>query len=379
MDKLDIGMLDAQERWAFVVSSEWRATLQTLAGMSLVSSVVVVGTMGWIFWRHRRYLDRLSLRVSGVVAIADLLGALAQILMLNNDLMIGQTADGLRFILWLSMFSSLLSAFLIMSMAMQLHLSTLTKVRVRVYTGMEKFYIPGSVLLAVLLPSIAVGMMQGMYWIPWLHSFNWPVAAWKKRLVLWACNYIWLTLAIIYAAIVAFLLALRIRAMWRNSAEIVAEPRLPEKWSWAHLAESTRPSQDVESPLTKSDESTFSGGGALAHSSVCTAKTGRGYLLTLMESDSLTGRPMAIRTYIDKQRFLRSVQRLACYPLVPLLTQLGVVAMNMPAEPSRGLYIYGTAMAATAGMFNLAVFLLNPALPDIWTDAVRRRDPMVYA
>ncbi|KAJ1718450.1 hypothetical protein LPJ53_006512, partial [Coemansia erecta] len=81
------------------------------------------------------------------------------------------------------------------------------------------------------------------------------------------------------------------------------------------------------------------------------------------------GGPVAVRSYVDKRKFLRSIQRLALYPLVPVLTLLGMVVMNMVDEPTKAMYVYATVMAATGGMMNLVVFALNPALPDIWREA----------
>ncbi|KAJ2882578.1 hypothetical protein H4R27_003361 [Coemansia aciculifera] len=174
--------------WSFVVSDQWVMTIQSLAIVSLISSAFVLTVMAHIAHRHRKYLQCLSLRVSGYVAIADLLSSVAQIVMLQNDLMMRQTASGLRFILWLSMFSTLLFVFLTLTISIQLHLSMLTKVRVVVYMRLEHWYVPVSIILAALLPAIAVAQMRGIYWVPYMHAFNWPAESWVRHLVLWMCN-----------------------------------------------------------------------------------------------------------------------------------------------------------------------------------------------
>ncbi|KAJ2831241.1 hypothetical protein FBU31_002315 [Coemansia sp. 'formosensis'] len=367
--------------WAFVVSDKWVMTIQSLAIVSLISSVFVLAAIAHIAHRHGKYLKRLSLRVSGYVAMADLLSSVAQIVMLQNNLMMDQTESGLRFILWLSMFSTLLFVFLTLAISIQLHLSTLTKIRVAVYMRLERWYVPMSVFLAALLPAIAVAQMRGIYWVPYMHAFNWPAESWVRRLVLWMCNYVWVVLTIAYCSGVAILLSLRIWAMWRSSVEVIAAPRMPEKWDWNRLtsASSVRESHDAET-LKDSGSSQFSvgdGGAGLFSPTIGrrqslepAGSSRRGYLVTVVGGhEGPGGAAMAVRSYVDKRRFLRSVQRLACYPLVPIITQLGVVAMNMTAEPSRGLYVYGTAMACLGGLLNLLVFMLNPALPDIWRDS----------
>ncbi|KAJ2004719.1 hypothetical protein H4R26_002350 [Coemansia thaxteri] len=372
--------LGGMGEWAFVVSDQWVLAIQSLAIVSLMSSVAVLAAVGLIARRHGKYLRRLSLRVSGYVALADLLSAVAQITMLQNDLMMRQSAAGLRFILWLSMSSTLLFVFLTLAIAVQLHLSTLTRVRVAAYMRLERVYVPASVALAAALPAVAVALMQGIFWVPYMHAFSWPADAWARRLVLWLCSYAWIVGTIAYCAAVALCLSLRIAAMWRNSVEVIAEPRMPEKWDWSRLTSaSTRASHDTLSESTACDSAdalrkdprtplaaaaTDSSGRVSISGSMGVGAPRRGYLVTVMGSG-----PVAVRSYVDKARFLRSVQRLACYPLVPIITQLGVVAMNMTSEPSRGLYIYGTAMACLSGLLNLLVFLLNPALPDIWRDA----------
>ncbi|KAJ2439904.1 hypothetical protein GGF42_007802, partial [Coemansia sp. RSA 2424] len=346
------GIMGDSSEWAFVVSDRWVLTIQSLAIVSLISSVAVLVVIAHIAHRHRKYLQRLSLRVSGYVAFADLLSSISQIVMLQNDLMMGQSRSGLRFILWLSMFSTLMFVFLTLAISIQLHLSTLTKMRVAAYMRLERWYVPVSVVLAALLPAIAVAQMRGIYWVPYMHAFNWPAESWARRLVLWMCNYVWVVLTIAYCSGVSLLLSLRIWAMWRSSVEVIAAPRMPEKWDWNRLtsASSVRESNDVET-LKDSAASEYSvvgdgggggggGGGAGLFSPTYAAgrrqslepirDTGsrRGYLVTVIgnggSSGSSGGAAVAVRSYVDKRRFLRSVQRLACYPLVPIITQLGV-------------------------------------------------------
>ncbi|KAJ2828591.1 hypothetical protein GGI24_002355, partial [Coemansia furcata] len=84
------------DEWAFVVSDKWVMTIQSLAIVSLISSVFVLAAIAHIAHRHGKYLKRLSLRVSGYVAIADLLSSVAQIVMLQNNVMMDQTESGLR-------------------------------------------------------------------------------------------------------------------------------------------------------------------------------------------------------------------------------------------------------------------------------------------
>ncbi|PIA17158.1 hypothetical protein COEREDRAFT_80845 [Coemansia reversa NRRL 1564] len=368
---------EPKDTWGFVVSSEWITAIQTLACLSLISSVAVICTISWIIRRHRKYLDRLSLHISGYVALADMLNSLTQILMLHDDLMMSQNSHGLRFISWLSMFSTLLFVFLTLSISLQLHLSTLTNVRVGVYMRLEKYYVPASITLATILPAIAVSQMHGLKWVPLMHTFDWPMSLSQRRVILWMCNYVWIAITIVYCAGVAGLLSLRIRRMWKDSVEVVATPRMPEKWDWARLTASVRPSNETaafsitdtlsttEAGATLPEHILFTPQPSLGPTSGTNTLSGRGYLVTLLGSDEHSGRVVAIQSHVDKRRFLRSVQRLACYPMVPVISQLGVVAMNMTAAPKKGLYIYGSAMASTSGLLNLAVFLLNPALPDI--------------
>ncbi|KAJ2899459.1 hypothetical protein GGI21_000116 [Coemansia aciculifera] len=374
-------IMGGASEWSFVVSDQWVMAIQSLAIVSLISSAVVLIVVAHIAYRHSKYLQRLSLRVSGYVALGDLLSSIAQIIMLQNNLMMEQTESGLRFILWLSMFSTLLFVFLTLSISIQLHLSTLTNIRVAAYMRLERWYVPASVVLAAVLPAIAVAQMRGIFWVPYMHAFSWPAESWVRRLVLWMCNYVWVVLTIAYCSGVSLLLSLRIWAMWRSSVEVIAAPRMPEKWDWNRLtsASSIRESHDAETLKDSGSTSEFSVGAGLFSPTATDERrrqslepmrdsnSRRGYLVTTLNGNNAA--TVAVRSYVDKRRFLRSVQRLACYPLVPIVTQLGVVAMNMTAEPSKGLYVYGTAMACLSGLLNMLVFLLNPALPDIWRDA----------
>ncbi|KAJ2794144.1 hypothetical protein H4R20_006322 [Coemansia guatemalensis] len=167
--------------------------------------------------------------------------------------------------------------------------------------------------------------------------------------------------------------------MWKDSVEVVATPRMPEKWDWARLTASVRPSHETEAlSLTDTLSANETGARLPRHMSLApldpasgsSTLSGRGYLVTLLGSDQDSGRVVAIQSHVDKRRFLRSVQRLACYPMVPVISQLGIVAVNMTSVPKKGFYIYGSALASTSGMLNLVVFLLNPALPDILKDCV---------
>ncbi|KAJ2784856.1 hypothetical protein H4R18_000890 [Coemansia javaensis] len=336
-----LGQLDS--KWRFAVTAEWSRAVEALAGVSLGCSVLVLAAVGFVAARHPKHLGRLSLRVSGYMAGATAAIAAAQIAMQHNALMLAASRGALRAVAWCSMFGTLAFVFLTCSIALQLHLTTLTRVRPQVYMRLERLYVPGSLALAAALPSVAVGLMRDISWDPLLRAFSWPTAGWRLRLTLWMCEYAWVVLVIVYCAAVAVLLSLRILQMWRNSVEVV--PAAPERWDWARL---TRPGRAP-------DRGSSAAGG---------------YMVTLVGSDAATGRAVAVRSYVDKRRFLMSIQRLACYPLVPVLTLLGTVAMNMSRQPVRGLYVYGTVTAAMTGTLNLAVFLLNPALPDIVCDAL---------
>ncbi|KAJ2761588.1 hypothetical protein IWQ57_006009 [Coemansia nantahalensis] len=350
----------------FVVTPAWSAAVQVLAVLSLVASALVLGAVGWIWVRHKKYLSRLSLRVSGYVALADMLNAAMAIVLQHNPVMLAASRGVLRLILWAYMFSTLAGVFLTLSISVQLHLSTFTRVRVGTYMRLERFYVPASFLVAAILPAIQVAVMRGISWDPLMHSFKWPTDVWRVRLALWMCSYAWIVATIVYCAAIALLVSLRIWQMWRNSVEIAAAadaPRVPEKWDWSRLAASP-PTSVAGSQCTLE-------AGPETPVSPQTPGTGRpGYVVTLTGSDSKTGQPVAVRTFVDKRRFLMSMQRLACYPLVPVITQLGTVAMNMTSAPVRSLYIYGTTAPAALGLLNLVVFLLNPALPDILRDAV---------
>ncbi|KAJ1953155.1 hypothetical protein EC988_003153 [Linderina pennispora] len=357
--------------------------------------------MGYFIVSYRKYLKRFSLQVSGYVALADMINSILQIVMLQNSVMTKLSAHGLRFILWLTMFSTLLFVFLTFAISLQLHLSTLTQVRVRVYMRLEKFYVPICVALATVLPAIVVGQTEGMYWESNMHSFAWPAPTWKRRLLLWACNYAWLVVTIVYCTGITLCLGLRVLSMWRNSVEVTLAPRPPEKWDWSTITQAGR--DDMETIAETSTLRTTRSMGTLnigestsdlaslnlpaepphsAASNMTFIETkGRrvqrsenvGYLLPVRSSPQAgKQRVQAVRSFVDKKRFLKSIQRLACYPLVPIITQLGVVAMNIAPEPSKGLYIYGTLMATTSGFLNFLVFTLNPALSDIWKESAAK-------
>ncbi|KAJ1956624.1 hypothetical protein GGI12_005261 [Dipsacomyces acuminosporus] len=390
-------LMKQNDEWSFVVSDRWELTLQSLAIVSLMSSLVVVLSLGYIILKHRKYLSRFSLRISGYVALADMANSAMQIIMLQNDFMMERSPNALRFLMWLSMASVLFFIFLTFSIGLQLHLSTLTKVRVRVYMKLEKYYIPLSLLFASLFPAIGVSQMKGIYWVPQMHSFNWPVDEdWKRKVILWMCNYIWISLVVIYSTCVCVLISLRILNMWRDSIEVIEVPRMPEKWDWSesNSSDSVNEAHSIRSLGSMSvndladsnvqvpDSASTAVGDKMLYTPVDAhfnlgngssnkemPRSNTGYLMTVISTSKQTGRPVAVRSFVDKKRFLRSVQRLACYPFVPVITQLGVVILNMTSSPTKGMYIYGTAMATTTGIFNLAVFLLNPALPEIWKES----------
>ncbi|KAJ2710331.1 hypothetical protein H4R19_003796 [Coemansia spiralis] len=352
----------------FIVTAEWSAAIQILAVLSLVASVMVGASVVWIGLRHRKYLGRLSLRISGFAALADTVNAAATIAMQQNAAMMAASQTGaLRFVVWVYSFSALAAVFLTLSISVQLHLSTLTKVRVGAYMRLEQVYVPASFGLAAVLAAIQAAVMNDITWNPLLRAVSWHTDTWRLRLTLWMCNYMWLVATIVYCAGIALLVSLRILQMWRNSAKVATPepaPRVPEKWDWSRLAASARSSSaESQATLEAGGPDNIDAGGP----------TRGGYMVTLTTTDDKTGLPVAVRTFVDRRRFLMSVQRLVCYPLVPVVTQLGVVAMNMAPRPVRGLWLYGTIAPAAVGLFNLVVFLLNPALPDILRDAVHRR------
>ncbi|KAJ2537790.1 hypothetical protein EV175_006617 [Coemansia sp. RSA 1933] len=64
----------------------------------------------------------------------------------------------------------------------------------------------------------------------------------------------------------------------------------------------------------------------------------------------------------ERQRYIRSVCiRILAYPLIPILTQIWVLAANMASEAPMWLYVMANIVPATQGILNFLAFTANPA------------------
>ncbi|KAJ1765892.1 hypothetical protein IW140_004899 [Coemansia sp. RSA 1813] len=64
----------------------------------------------------------------------------------------------------------------------------------------------------------------------------------------------------------------------------------------------------------------------------------------------------------ERQRYIRSVCiRILAYPLIPIITQIWVVAANMAPKAPMWLYVMANIVPATQGILNFLAFTANPA------------------
>ncbi|KAJ2399671.1 hypothetical protein GGI23_002509 [Coemansia sp. RSA 2559] len=64
----------------------------------------------------------------------------------------------------------------------------------------------------------------------------------------------------------------------------------------------------------------------------------------------------------ERQRYIRSVCiRILAYPLIPILTQIWVLAANMAPQAPMWLYVMANIVPATQGILNFLAFVANPA------------------
>ncbi|KAG9287152.1 hypothetical protein G9A89_001047 [Geosiphon pyriformis] len=167
-----------------------------LNAISMFASLTVIV----IYALMRRYYpalaDRVSFRLGVCTSISDLVYSLFQLLSIL------ETKPGFwcGFTVWGFVFASLLSTFFSDCIALNLHIMFLREYRGRI--DFERYYVPASILLALIISSLP--LIQNMYGWNAPEEFCWYRDSGERYNIIWQWTtlFTWLELSVLYCSVV---------------------------------------------------------------------------------------------------------------------------------------------------------------------------------
>ncbi|KAJ1938475.1 hypothetical protein FBU59_004424 [Linderina macrospora] len=271
---------------------------------SIVSSVFVIAATIILSIRNRELFSRPSFRLSGWIAAADLIYSVTQLFVFNNEYMSALSERSLRAIIW--MLSGSVVTFVFLTVCIGIHLvMTVFLRKTHIANRIQRYYEYVSFFLGFLVTHSYMYMYEKVGWMPSMQVFRIAMSGPSEYYRnIWLAQYVWTASGILFLFIVSILIYLQMMQVISR----VEETQGPEKL------------------------------------------------------DMLDGSTLNMMTDLRRKYIRSATLRIACYPLVPIITQTWVIVTNMILDSQPfWLYIMANLMPATQGMINMLIFLMNPA------------------
>ncbi|KAJ1958751.1 hypothetical protein EC988_000118 [Linderina pennispora] len=270
---------------------------------SIVSSIFVIGATIVLSIRNRELFSRPSFRLSGWIAAADLIYSVTQLFVFDNDYMSTLSEANLRAIVWMLAGSVVSFVFLTVCIGIHLVLTVLMR-KTHIANRIQGYYEYVSFVLGFLVTHSYMYMYEKIGWMPSMQVFRIATSESEYNRNIWVAHYMWTAAGILFLFIISILIYLQMMSVINR----VEETQGPEKL------------------------------------------------------DMLDGSTLNMMTDMRRKYIRSATLRIACYPLVPIVTQTWNIVTNMITDSQPfWLYIMANLMPATQGMINMLIFLMNPA------------------
>ncbi|KAI8321124.1 hypothetical protein GQ54DRAFT_298206 [Martensiomyces pterosporus] len=273
---------------------------------SIVCCAIVIVTSLALVLRKRSLLLRPSFRLSASIAVCDLIYCICQLLVYNNKYMSSLPELQLRAIMWMMSASNLTFALLSTCIGIQLLLTILLN-KAHVAEKLQRWYEVASFAFGFIVTHPNMYLYKKVRWIKQIQMFS---VAWNARdyyIALWLTEYLWTFACIIFLFFIVLLTYLKLANVW-----VVSDRgyNAPEK-------------------------------------------------LDLLESSPNLSRNHMVE---EHKKYVRSVTlRMACYPIIPVVTMIWLVIANMNLQPPIWLAVMGNIVPPIQGTLNFIVYIMNPA------------------
>ncbi|KAJ1957897.1 hypothetical protein GGI12_004890 [Dipsacomyces acuminosporus] len=268
---------------------------------SIVLSFFVIFAVVLCCVRNKQFYKITSFRLSAWIAFCDIVYSSCGLCTYHNHYMSTLGEMHLRTIHWFMSASILSFAFITACIAFHLILTVLTR-KPHLAKRIEPFYELVSILLGFFITHPFLYLYKRVLWLSKMQVFFIASERWKIVRDSWLTMWGWMFLCVLFVTIVSLMIYKKMVQSLYNTQQFTNYPE---------------PMEDASSGMTITEE---------------------------------------------RMKDIRSAtMRIACYPLVPILTQTWVLAANMTNSQSFWLFALAYTIPATQGMLNFLVFLMNPA------------------
>ncbi|KAJ1916652.1 hypothetical protein H4219_003667 [Mycoemilia scoparia] len=354
---------DAHRRIYNPALGQWSYVSFAFNLISIFLSSIVIIVVIWMAFKRKDVAVKTSFRLSGWIALFDLLISITFIIRLFNSVMLTRTQMELRVLWWLNYYSALAFMFLTVCIVIQLQLTVLFNNK-RLARVFDRFYETVSILLAAALTQPFL----------WFYHVQWDVRAQSifadkgpRRNAMWGFFHAWMILGWFYCLIICIWVLLRLMPVWQRMRRVQAlsflQPDINEYCDSNRATESnsSRPPRYSNNTTGLSNSMAFGNGGVYDSTSPSHDNTYKGPNI----SANIVGSS-------QKRHARNAVLRIMLYPLIPIATRsVYIVSQIFPFEKSPFIPI--TFMISIQGLLNFVAFCLNPAMDEFWSRLVKKR------
>ncbi|KAJ1958349.1 hypothetical protein GGI12_004757 [Dipsacomyces acuminosporus] len=297
------------------IMSRWSKVGNGFAICSIVCCVIVLLSSLALVVKKRALLERPSFRITMAIALSDLVNSICQLLQYQDGIMKRATERQLRLLIWFNSATTFSFVLLSTCVGVQIMLTVLLN-KPFIANRVQRWYELVSFLVAFIATHPILYIYKKVEWITQIQVMHVVSERSYQNMTAWLMEWAWVLLCIVYLFVIVVLTYLRLSNVWRSTAN---------------------------------------GGGLTAPERL----------------DLLNNQPSHNKSYLNAQRikYVRWVTlRLACYPIVPILTQTWPAAANMLTRAPYWLNVVANVVPSLQGTINLLLFLMNPAF-----DVYRRK------
>ncbi|KAJ1910686.1 hypothetical protein H4219_006149, partial [Mycoemilia scoparia] len=347
--------------------------------------------------------SRPSVRLSGCMALTDMVYSLILFLRFNYDFMSSRDQASLRVLNYLTYGMPLVFVFLNTCIAFQLQITVLMR-KEKLASILNRGYEAISFILGLGLSALTFKFFPMFIWDSYQIMFITPASR-HRTLYLCLSDFIWEYICIGYCLIVTMAVLFQLFPMWQRShkPELI-DPDYTEKTASVSLGSFIKKRQgqlygssksntqlnmsvetiDARATMVNSNDNSGDG-----NADICN-KTGTGQMSVkdLLKEKNHSQLSLSIRSFrktttssssdqVKKRNIIsfctphkrrqirRTILRILLYPIVLIVFRLPIMIFQS-TDSSYSLYHGIYLLTTTQGTANFIVFLLNPGLDDFW-------------
>ncbi|KAJ1679647.1 hypothetical protein EV182_001622 [Spiromyces aspiralis] len=333
-----------------------------LAYVSIILSVcVIVTVIMTLYGRDPR--SRVSLRLAGSIALADIIYALVQIILYqNSNIPFNMSDTAFRFMLWLHLGSIASNAFLTTCIALHLHLTSVHGKHAlanKIAPYFELISWPAGLIVAHPVMYAGTGLKR----FPTLGAIFLIDSSWKHINGYIIGMYITVIIAMVYCLIVCIIIIFMLLPTWhriKSSIQLTS----PDHKSFIHRA--TKLSFVHRGRRQLTPPPAVAGNHQLSEINVQMPIRVGANIHTNVPDPEATARAQQLAELKRKRNHVRfTIIRILLYPIVLLVTLIVIPVYLLLKYPNPDFGFYAVIIPLIGGIINFCVFMANPALDEL--------------